>query len=203
MINLEIVRDVKFETLIKNFDERIDYLKTQFNIELKTYGNILRIALNTIQPEICINLAERVHINREMERALDIAGGYTLDFIGQNNPKMALSEIIRYLKDEPLKLNRLVSFLQNDRQRKTVFADTNDIEFLQQKIRNHRISILSLSEIKKKDLQNETVLFYSFNGAKDFDYIYNLSANITLTLYEQEYQLYQKQLQKRKQQIED
>jgi len=203
MTTLEVIEDLEFEILIKEFDERIYYLQNQFSIELKSFGNLLRIALNTIQPETFDNLLERINRNRELEKALDNAGGYTIDFIEDNNPKEALVKIVIYLKTNLLKLKRLLELSQSDNQKKIIVIDTNDINYLQPKIRNNRIALLSFVQFRKKELKNETLLFCSFNGDKDFDFIYNLSVNNTLILYEQEYQLYQKQLQKRKQQIED
>ena len=60
---------------INNLDIKIAYIKAEFNIELNTYGNIIRIALNAIQEGTINNLIERVEINKELERALDNAGG--------------------------------------------------------------------------------------------------------------------------------
>ena len=85
MIKVEEIKDKAFESLIKNFDESVDHLKTQFNIELKTYGNFLRIVLNNIQPDSFNNLIDRVNINRELERTLDNTGGYTSDILEENN----------------------------------------------------------------------------------------------------------------------
>jgi len=98
MLRFRIIENSGFELLLNEFDASIDYLKTQFNIELKTYGNFLRIALNNIQPDSFINLIERVKVNRELERALDNSGGYTTDILGKNNSKLKLIGIINYLQ---------------------------------------------------------------------------------------------------------
>ena len=207
MTTLNVIVDSEFEMLIKEFDERIIHLKNQFGIELKSFGNLLRIALNTIQPETFDNLLERVNSNQELERALDNAGGYSIDSIEGNNAKSTLKKIVIHLKTNLLKLNRLLELSKTDQQRKIVVIDTNDTDYLQHKIRHKRILLLSFLQLnlqlKKSELRNEMIIFYSFNGAKDFDFIYNFPVNNTLILYEQEYQLYQKQLQKRKQEIED
>jgi hypothetical protein len=47
------------------------------------------------------------------------------------------------------------------------------------------------------------LIFYSFNGKKDFDFIYNIKTNVSLVLYSQEHQLFVNQLQKRKHLIEE
>jgi hypothetical protein len=202
MIIVNEIKDIALETLIKIFDESINYLKTQFNIELKTYGNFLRIVLNNIQPDAINNLIERVNVNRELERALDNTGGYSTDILG-NNPKARLNEIINHLQKNPSKFIQLIDFINKDNESKTVIADTNDIDYLAQIIRNHRIKIISFAELKKNIDEYGNLVFYSFNGKKDFDFIYNLQADVSLLLYAQEHQLYRSQLQKRKHLIEE
>ena len=203
MIKVVEIKDIAFENLIKNFDESIDHLKTQFNIELKTYGNFLRIVLNNIQPDAFNNLVERVNVNRELERALDYAGGYSTDFLGDINPKIKLNELINYLRVNPVKFIWLIDFLNKTNDKKTVIADTNDIDYLTQIIRNHRIKIISLAELKKNSSNYSNFIFYSFNGKKDFDFIYNLKKDVSLVLYSQENQLFRSQFQKRKNIIEE
>ena len=51
MIHFENINNEELENCIKRFDSKILFLKNEFNINLKTYGNILRIALNAIQNE--------------------------------------------------------------------------------------------------------------------------------------------------------
>ena len=170
---------------------------------MKTYGNFLRIVLNNIQPDSINNLIERVNVNRELERALDNTGGYTINILGENNPKVRLSEIINHLQKNPLKFIQLIDFINKDNERKTIIADTNDIDYLIPIIRNHRIKIISLAQLKRNIYEYDNLVFYSFNGKKDFDLIYNLQADVSLVLYAQEHQLYKSQLQKRKHLIEE
>ena len=203
MIKVNEIKDTAFETLINNFDESIDYLKAQFNIELKTYGNFLRIILNNIQPDSFNNLIERVNVNRELEKALDNNGGYSVDILGKNNSKIKLKEIINHLRLNPLKFQRVIDFVNKNNEKKTVIADTNDIDYLTQIIKNNRIKIISLSELKKNKCRYGNFVFYSFNGKKDFDFIYNLQADVSLVLYAQEHSLFKSQLQKRKHLIEE
>lgn len=202
MIKVEEIKDKAFESLIKNFDESVDHLRTQFNIELKTYGNFLRIVLNNIQPDSFNNLIERVNVNRELERALENTGGYTTDILGENIPKVRLNEIINHLQKNPLKFIQLIDFIKKDTERKTIISDVNDIDYLISIIRNNRIKIISLAELKRNLNLYENLVFYSFNGKKDFDFIYNLQAEVSLVLYTSEHQLYRSQLQKRKHLIE-
>lgn len=203
MIKIDEIKDTAIETLIKTFDESIDYLKTQFNIELKTYGNFLRIILNNIQPDSFNNLIERVKVNRELENALSNSGGYTVDILEENNPKTRLNEIINLLRLNPLKFQQVIDFVNKNNEKKTVVADTNDIDYLTQIIRNSRIKVITLSELKKNFYQYENLVFYSFNGKKDFDFIYNLQKDVSLVLYAQEHNLFKSQLQKRKNLIEE
>jgi hypothetical protein len=203
MIKVDEIKNTLFEILIKDFDDSNNYLKTQFNIELKTYGNFLRIVLSNIQPDTLYNLVERVNVNRELERALDIAGGYTVDFLGDNNPKIKLNKIINYLQANPLKFIQLLDCFTKYNERKTVIADINDIDYLMRLIDNHKIQVLTLTELKNRLIDYNNLVFYSFNGRKDFDFIYNLQANVSLVLYTQEHQLYKSQLQNRKHLIEE
>ena len=87
MIKFRNIPIAEIESFIGYLDNKISFLNSEFGIELKSYGNILRIAINAIQKDTIENLIERVKINKELEKALDNAGGYTIDFLGENNPK--------------------------------------------------------------------------------------------------------------------
>jgi hypothetical protein len=202
MLKIEEIFDKDFDIQIKNIDMSFDYLKTQFNIELKSYGNFLRLVLNNIQPDSLNNLIERVNLNRELESALCNSGGYSTDILKETNSKVRLNEIINYLQTNPLKFSKLINFLNIDKERKTIIADINDIDFLNQLIRNHRIKIISFAQLKKNIYAYTNLIFYSFNGKKDFDFIYNLQTSVSLVLYSQEHELYKSQLQKHKYLIE-
>lgn len=203
MINFEIINSSELNEHIKYLDISITYIKSKFNIELKTYGNIIRIAINAIQEETIDNLIERVEINKELERALDNAGGYTIEYIGDNNPKVELIKLLQYLKENIPKQKQLFEYLQNVTKKEFIVADTNDIDFIKQQNRNPRIKVLSFAELKRTEFKNRTLVFHSFNGQKDFEYIYNLKTDRVLIVYEQENKLYQKQLAQRKKLIED
>jgi hypothetical protein len=203
MIHFEIIKNDELEDCIKRFDGKILYLKNQFNIELKTYGNILRIALNAIQNETLDNLIERIEINKELEKALDYSGGYTLDFISENNPKTELINLLNFLKENSPKKQRLFNHIQKNNKREILITDANDIDFIKKYNHNSRLEILSFTMLKKSDTLNKALVFHSFNGQRDFDYLYNLDSEITIILYEQEHQLYLKQIGNRKALIED
>ena len=81
MIDFDIINDPELENHIKILDEKIEHLKSKFDIELKTYSYILRIGLNIIQDESFENLIERINHNRELENALNNLGGYEIDFL--------------------------------------------------------------------------------------------------------------------------
>ena len=203
MIEFDIIRDSRLSALIKDLDEFIEDVRSRFGIDIKSYGSILRIALNAIQVETFDNLLERIRFNRELERALETVGGYTIDVLEERNPKVRLIEIIMHLKSGLPKLSQLRRHLEFPHQRLTFVADTNDMDFLRDFTRSDNAEIISLSRLKKWVLPKETVVFYSFNGAKDFEIVYNLGVDVLLVLYEQEHEMFQKQLQGRKAQIEE
>ena len=202
MIKFNIIKNAELDQLINALDDRLDFIKNEFHIELKTYGSILRIALNYIQGDSFKILQDRLSINTELEMALLNEGGYTMDYLGENNPKAALSNIISYLGENHFKLQGLATFCKEQLTKKSIVADMNDLYFLKQHLNNPKISIISQSEVKKLKVSTEPLVFYSFNGKLDFDLIYNLCVPLTLILYEQEYKLYEQQLEKRKHQIE-
>ena len=138
MISFDIINNGELNERINNFDTKIAYLKSQFNIELKTYGNIIRIALNSIQEETINNLIELVEINKELERALDNAGGYTSEYIGNNNPKSELIELLQFFKNNLPKQKQLFEYLQNVTKKEFIVADSSDIDFI-----SHQINIVS------------------------------------------------------------
>src|SRR5690606_238891 len=111
MINFRNILSNEIDELINKLDEKIAYVKSEFGTDLKSYGNILRIALNALQIETIENLIERLTINRELENALDNAGGYTLEYLNENNPKEKLFTLLFYLKDNLPKQKVLLNFL--------------------------------------------------------------------------------------------
>lgn len=202
MINFKNIPSTALDELIKKLDDTISFVHCEFGFELKSYGNIIRIAINAIQKETVENLIERVTINRELERGLDNAGGYTIDYLDDNNPKAVLLETLNYLKDNLPKQQILLKFLRETDKRMVVVFDNNDLDFITNHIRNRKVEIIPFSALKKIDIQNKTLAFHSFNGQKDFDYLYNLNNDIRLLVYKQEKNLYHKYLDQRKKLIE-
>jgi hypothetical protein len=203
MINIEIIDNESLNNHISKFDSSISFLKSSFNIELRTYGNILRIALNALQDETLDNLIERIQINKELERALGNAGGYEIDFINDQNPKSELIDLINVIKVHSPKRNALLKHLKNASRKEILIADINDAGYIDHCFRNPKFNILSYTALKKSDISNKSLIFYSFNGYKDFDFLYNLESDITIFLYDQENNLYQNQINKRKTTIEE
>ena len=187
---------------IKRLDENISYVDSEFDIELKSYGNILRVSINAIQKESIKNLIERLSINKELENGLDNAGGYTIEFLGEKNPKKELIAILNYLKDDLPKQQVLIQFLNAIEKKTIAISDNNDLTFISQHIRNRKVEIMPFSVFKRTAPQNKTVVFHSFNGQKDFDYFYNLKNEVALILYQQEKILFDKYLDHRKRLIE-
>lgn len=204
MIKVEIISDSEFDSLIRTFDDQIKNLKLQFlnQIELKSFGNLLRLVLNTLRADAFDNILERIEVNRELETALDNVGGYTIDFLRHQNPKTTLKAIIESAKSKALKANLLEKYLSDNSFNKSIVADKSDVEYLNNIARYSKSRICTIKELKKQDSFNNTLIFYSFNGARDFEYLYNLPANIVLILFQQENELYNKQIQKRKTELE-
>lgn len=203
MIKFKNIPGNELDKLINKLDEKISFVNSEFGFELKSYGNILRIAINAIQKETIENLIERVAINKELERALDNAGGYTVDYLNENNPKAGLLETLCYLNENLPKQQALLKFL-NETDKKTIAVfDNNDLDFAARNIRNRKVEVMPFSALKKADTKNKVLVFHSFNGQKDFDYLYNLDNEIRLILYKQEKNLYYKYLYQRKKLIEE
>lgn len=206
MINFRNIPSNEVDELINRLDEKIEYVNSEFGIELKSYGNVLRIALNAIQQETIENLIERVGINRELENALDNAGGYSLDYLDNNNPKAELLSILDYLKENLPKRKALFDFLKIAKNKRIIaIFDSNDLDFVQQKIQNRNVELIPFSTFKKlpkEYTQNKVLVFHSFNGQRDFDYLYNLDNEIRLVVYKQEKNLYHKYLDQRKKLVE-
>lgn len=203
MIKFKNIPGNELDKLINKLDEKTSFVNSEFGFELKSYGNILRIAINAIHKETVEDLIERVTINKELERALDNAGGYMVDYLNENNPKAVLLEILCYLKNNLPKQQVLLKFL-NETEKKTIAVlDNNDLEFVSRNMRNSKVEVMPFSALKKADTKNKVLVFHSFNGQKDFDYLYNLDNEIRLILYKQEKDLYYKYLDQRKKQIEE
>lgn len=202
MINFRNIPSDELDKLIKELDEKIAYVQSEFGIELKSYGNILRIAINAIQNETIENLIERISINRELERGLDNAGGYTIEFLEENNPKENLINILNYLKENVPKQKAILKYLNETAKNTVAVFDNIDIDFIKPKIKNRKIEIISNSDLKRTDLQNKILVLHTFNGQKDFDYLHNSNTDIRLVVYKQEKNLYHRYLDQRKKLIE-
>ena len=87
MIKFKNIPGNELDEFINKLDKKISFVNSEFGFELKSYGNILRIAINAIQKETVENLIEQVTINKELERTLDNVGGYKIDYLNENNPK--------------------------------------------------------------------------------------------------------------------
>ncbi|MCZ4696420.1 hypothetical protein DWB61_17375 [Ancylomarina euxinus] len=202
MISFRNIKSDELEQLISKLDENIAFVNSEFGIELKSYGTILRIAINAIQQETIENLTERLSINKELENGLEDAGGYTTDYLDENNPKAELLKILKYLQDDLPKRNVLVNYLNKVTKKTIAVFDTNDLDFISRQIRNRKVEIVPFSSLKKLEIKDKVLVVHSFNGQKDFDYLYNLVNEVVLVVYKQEKNLYYKCLNQRKKLIE-
>lgn len=201
MITFLDVPHEDFNGLIDKLDEKIAYVSDEFGIEINSYGYILRLALNAIQGETVDNLIDRLRANRELERELDISG-YTIGFLEENNPKAVLEELLMYIRDNQPKQKILLDYLNKVEKSVIAVVDINDIDFIEKKIRNKKVKVMSQTAFKNTDLKTRRVVYISFNGKKDFDEIYHLNNDVKLVVYESEKNIYYKYLDKRKRMIE-
>jgi hypothetical protein len=206
MINhvIEIISS-EFTSLLNIYEECITHISYEpFYISgLKSYHSILRSSFNLIHD--FDDLIQRLRLNKELERELEKQGGYTIDFLNNKNPKEALIAFIQFLKDNNLKLNYFINHLKSFRQKKIIVSDINDFDFMRQFLTNKRIgnfNLLNYKEIKKASFEDEIIIFYSLNGRKDFELIYELNGKVDLILYSPEKQILDSFLQGRKSEIE-
>ena len=187
--------------MIAKLDEKTAYVYDEFGIEINSYGYILRVALSAVQEETVDNLIDRLSVNRELERGLDMSG-YTIDFLEDNNPKAVLEELLIYIRDNQPKQKALIDYLHKVDKAVIAVVDTHDLDFIKRKVRNRRVRLLHHKDFKKTDLKIRQVVFASFNGQKDFDEMYSLNNDVKLVVYELEKNTYLKYLDKRKRMIE-
>jgi hypothetical protein len=200
-IDIDCINDNELETQILHFEKCIQYVSSlEIPIKLKSYGYFLRLALNALQKEQFDYLLMRLKSNKELERN---EGGYE-DF-AEYNPKEALKNLILYLKEHNPKYRKLEDIINSITKNTLIVADRED-NVLLKSTWNSKCKVVTNVEFKKLlkngEIYSKTVIFYSFNGGKDFDFIYNLSNNIQLILYKQEKELYYKQLQNHTKQLE-
>jgi hypothetical protein len=200
-IDIDCIKDNDFKALILHFEECMQYVSSlEIPIKLKSYGYFLRLSLNALLKGQFDYLLMRLKSNKELERN---EGGYE-DF-GDNNPKEALKNLISYLKENKLKLKKLNEAISNTTKKTLYIVDREDMEFFKTS-RNKNCQFITQKEFKKSikngEAYTKTIVFYTFNGSKDFDFIYHLQNNVELVLYQQEKELYYKQLQIHTKQLE-
>ena len=202
-IDIIKIKDENINKLFKNFENAKKYVSNlEVPINLKNYGYYLRLAFNSIQEESFDYAFYRLKMNKELERN---DGCYDLDYFGDNNPKEALKIFIKYLKDNKYKIKKIKKLWEENKRELIIIADREDSDFLKDLL--HTNKIITYKELKKRIKKGlstkETLLFYSFDGTKkDFDFINSITNDIKLLLYQQEYDMYIKQLQDHKVNIE-
>lgn len=208
MINQVIeIRNDKFTSLFHQYEECIKHISFDpfFVQGVKSYNSILRSSLNLLQDGFFDALIQRLRLNRELERELDKQGGYTIESLNDKNPKEALIAFIQFLKDNKLKLNYFINHLKSIKHTKLIVSDINDVDFLRHFLATQGIvnfNLLNYKEIKKTLLRDEIIIFYSLNGRKDFELIYEMNTKVDLILYTLEKQIFDSFLQRRKSEIE-
>src|SRR5690606_23711150 len=110
------------------------------------------------------------------------------------NPKIVLFNLLDFIKGNQPKQQILFDFLSKTDKRTIAITDNNDLDYLKQEIQNRKVEIIPYSLLRKMDTRDKLLVFHSFNGQKDFDYLYNLDNEIRLVVYKQEKNLYHKYL---------
>jgi hypothetical protein len=200
-IDIDCINDNELKTHIQHFEECMQYVSSlEIPVKLKNYGYFLRFALNALQEEQFDYVLMYLKNNKELERN---EGGYE-DF-GDNNPKEALKNLIYYLKESNPKLKKLNEIISNTTKKTLFVADRGNIDYFKE-VKNSKCQFITQKELKQLIRKSETytkaIVFYTFDGSKDFDFIYHLTNNVKLVLYSQEQNLYYKQLQIHTKQLE-
>lgn|GEM_PF-379522 len=204
-IEIVEIEDSLLATLFQNFErERSFVANLEYPIKLGSYGYYLRLAFNALQNDNFDYALYRLQTNKELEKN---EGGYTLDFLSENNPKLTLKSLIQHLKNKTHKIHKIKELWELSNRKLVIIADRQDVDFIKEQLKT-TINVLTYTELKKQlksdTLGSKTLLFYSFDGTKqEFDFIYSLTNNIKFVLYEQEHSLFKKQLQNYKLSIED
>jgi hypothetical protein len=200
-IEIEYIEDKEFDTLLQHFEECKQYVSSlEIPINLKDYGYFLHLALKALQDKQFDYLLMRLKNNQKLERN---EGGYA-DF-ADKNPKESLETLIHYLKTSNLKRDRLSNTIKEATKSIIVIAEREDVDFLKS-VKNSNCEIITNTELKKRLKEGatytKTIVVYSFDGTRDFNFIYNLPTKVQFVLYKQEKDLYCKQLQSHTAQLE-
>lgn len=200
-IEVDCFENEYLDNHIQHFEECMKYVSSfEYPIKLKSYGYYLRSALNYIQEEQFDYLLYRIKRDKELERN---EGGY--ENFADKNPKEALKNLIYYLKEYNPKKEKLQNIIQTLQKNILLVADRENVDMLKS-IRNDKCKVITNAELKKilrcGEKCTKTIVYYSFNGARDFDLICNLPYNVRLILYKQENDLYRRQLQNYTKQLE-
>jgi len=204
---IEIIKidDNNFSKLFEDFEKSKVYVSTlELPIKLNNYSYYARLALNAIQEDSFDYALYRLRMDKELERN---EGGYDMDYLGENNPKLALKALINYLKSAEHKINKIKQLWNNSNGKLFIIADREDVDFFKKQLKTTKniITYIDLKkQIKSGTIQSKTLLFYSFDGTKkEFDFINSLPNSIKLLLYQQELELYINQLQNHNANIEN
>lgn len=200
MINTIPIQDGVLYFLLQRYEESMNYVENlDYPIKLGSFGYFLRLALNELQEQDLDYLLLRLRNNKDLERN---EGGYTIEYLGENNPKSTLIEVIKHIKNNLPKTRKIKSLCLDSNS--ILIADQNDLDFLKQSSCRKIYTLKELKlKLKNRCISNKAKLyFYTFNGQKDFDFLYNLPFEVHLVLYPSEQLLYSKQLQDYKQELE-
>ena len=110
MIQIEVIKDPLLTKHLQHFEGCMDFIaQLDYPIKLFSYPYFLRLGLNTVQPAVFDYLINRLKNNNELENN---EGGYTMDYLGDNNPKTALTALLTHLKTSLLKVKEIREFVK-------------------------------------------------------------------------------------------
>lgn len=200
MINVIKIRDLELNNILEKFEKAMHYVQSlEYPIKLNSYGYFLRLALNGLQSHDLDYIIFRLKNNKDLERN---EGGYSMDYLGENNPKSMLLEFLTYIKTNLPKTKKLENTKID--YNSILIADQNDCDFL----KNSFWKVYTIKELKIKlktssISERSKLFFYTFNGQKDFDFLFNLPHEINLVLYPSEIALYKKHQQEYRKKLEE
>jgi hypothetical protein len=185
-----MINNGKIEKLVERFDTCIQNLKDfEEPIELPVYPYYLRLILNAMNNSEWDKLESRLNQNKDLERN---DGEYTLEEIGEDNPKKVLQELIAYLREYNPKRRVLLNNYIN--YQKPVYGilkrDINEDDALNDGFMQ-KVSIRELRKMEKEQTYAfKALVFCSYNSRKDFELLRNLSCPTIGILFSVEKQLY-------------
>lgn len=187
---ITVVEDIEVDRFIKQFDLCLEALQNfDEPIDLPIYCYYLRLILNAITVEEWQKLAERLERDQSLEQN---SGEYTMEEIGEHNPKIVLQNLIYYLKNNNPKAKVLKKRIYERHLRyESIGILATDLDINRLHFPNLRqAQYLKLKQMEKeKSYPFQTLLLSNYNCKKDYELL-RLSCSKEMVLFAQEVKLY-------------